>query len=250
MSDIATTGRAFTVRHPADRTFFLIMLLVIWAAMLGGFGYDMAKRAAEGTLHYPWIIHAHALAYGGWLALFTAQILLIRRGDYRTHQRMGVVALILLPLMAVLGPAAAIITFRMQTNDPHLDTAFFITQFTNVLGVVTLSIAGLLKRRDAAAHKRLMLLGMIAIMEPGFSRIWAEPLWHVFGDGFWQYLAFTYPGSIAMVVAVGVYDYVTRRRLHPAYVAGALWIFALELCAAWLYYQPWWASFSRSILVG
>ena len=37
MSDIATEGRAFTLRHPADRIFFLVMLLVIWAAMLGGF---------------------------------------------------------------------------------------------------------------------------------------------------------------------------------------------------------------------
>jgi uncharacterized membrane protein YozB (DUF420 family) len=157
----------FAVRRPTDRTFFLVNLLIIWVAMLGGFGLDMVQKAAKGKLDYPLIIHVHAVVFGGWLILLTVQMLLIRRGDYATHRKLGVVALVLLPLMLVLGPAAAITMLRLHFNDPHLDTAFMATQLTNVFGSVVLSSVGLLMRRDAAAHKRLMLLGTIAIAEPG-----------------------------------------------------------------------------------
>jgi cellobiose-specific phosphotransferase system component IIC len=93
-----------------------------------------------------------------------------------------------------------------------------------------------------------MLLGMVALAEPGFSRLLADPLYAALGDGFINYIAFTYIGSIALVIGMGVYDQVTRRRLHPAYVAGALWIFANEITAAFLYYQPWWAAFTRRLI--
>jgi hypothetical protein len=44
------------------------------------------------------------------------------------------------------------------------------------------------------------------------------------------------------VIAVGVYDLATRRRLHPAYVTAALWIFANEALATWLFHQPFWLA--------
>jgi hypothetical protein len=45
-----------------------------------------------------------------------------------------------------------------------------------------------------------------------------------------------------LVIAVGAYDLATRRRLHPAYIAAALWIFANEALATWLFYQPFWLT--------
>jgi hypothetical protein len=52
----------------------------------------------------------------------------------------------------------------------------------------------------------------------------------------------TFIGTFVLIVAVGAYDLVTRRRLHPAYVGAAGWIFANEAIATWLYYQAWWLS--------
>ncbi|MGZ3305805.1 MAG: hypothetical protein ACXU8U_08075, partial [Asticcacaulis sp.] len=70
----------------------------------------------------------------------------------------------------------------------------------------------------------------------------------IFGEGFWPYIVETYVGTIALVIVMGGYDLVTRRRLHPVYVAAALWIFANECLAAWLYYQPWWAALTTRLL--
>jgi hypothetical protein len=47
---------------------------------------------------------------------------------------------------------------------------------------------------------------------------------------------------------LGAYDLATRKRLHPAYVAGAAWILANELAAAWLYFSPAWKPISLKLL--
>jgi hypothetical protein len=50
-------------------------------------------------------------------------------------------------------------------------------------------------------------------------------------ERFNQWLQF---GTLLLVAGVGVYDLATRRRLHLAYIAAALWIIANELIADWL----------------
>jgi hypothetical protein len=41
-----------------------------------------------------------------------------------------------------------------------------------------------------------------------------------------------------LILGVGAYDLVSRGRLHPAYMAGALWIFACELMENFLHHSP------------
>jgi hypothetical protein len=92
-----------------------------------------------------------------------------------------------------------------------------------------------------------MLLGTIAVTEPGFSRIWAPFLEARLGEGYVPFYFSTYIGTLVLVIAVGAYDLATRRRLHPAYVGGALWIFANEAVATWLFYQPWWLASMKTM---
>jgi hypothetical protein len=47
---------------------------------------------------------------------------------------------------------------------------------------------------------------------------------------------------------MGAYDWITRRRLHPAYVFGAFWIFTEQVTAAWLYFNPGWKVLATSII--
>jgi hypothetical protein len=102
-------------------------------------------------------------------------------------------------------------------------------------------------RRRPAAHKRLMIMGTIALTEPGFSRIWLSFLEARLGEGYVPFYLSTYVGTLLLVIAVGVYDLATRRRLHPAYIAAALWIFANEALATWLFYQPWWLASMKAM---
>lgn len=242
MATKAADRPGFARVHRWDRNAVLACVIAVWTALVTGFGIDLVQRAGAHMLTYPWVVHAHALCYVGWVVLLAAQIWLVRTRRVAVHRRLGTMLLLLLPLMMVLGPATAI---SLNAADPAIkpgDLSFMSTQFTNVLGATTLIAAGFLARRDAASHKRLMLMGTIAITEPGFSRIWASPLSSLLGDGYLPYYFSTYIGTLVLMIAAGGYDLATRRRLHSAYIAAFCWILANQVAATWLFYQPFWLA--------
>jgi hypothetical protein len=247
MTDTTSPRAAFAPHHRYDRAMIVGVAFVIWLAIVAGFGIDLVNRAHYGGLKFPLIVHLHVVAYGGWLLLLAAQVWLMRTGRAAIHRRLGWAALVLLPLMLVLGPAAAISGAANTAHMPDKWLSWMSVQFTNAFGAVALLSAGLLLRRDGAAHKRLMLMGTIALTEPGFGRIWEAPISAAWGDGYLPLYFATYIGTIVLVVAVGVYDLATRRRLHPAYVGAALWIFANEAVAMWLFHQPFWLRAMKAL---
>lgn len=223
------------------------VVLAIWLAIVLGFGIDMVKRAHSGALSFPLITHLHVIAYTSWLVLLAAQVWLVRTGSVPVHKRLGLAALVLLPAMLVLGPATAFYGVADNPDMPDKWIAWLSVNYTNELGSIVLLTAGLLMRRNTAAHKRLMLMGTIALTEPGFSRIWLSFLEDRLGEGYLPFYFSTYIGTFVLVIAVGVYDLATRHRLHPAYVASALWIFANEALATWLFHQPFWLAWMKAI---
>lgn len=242
MADGIVARGGFAPHHRHDRTMIAAMVLAIWLAIVFGFGIDIVKRAHGGALTFPLVTHLHVVAYTGWLVLLAAQVWLVRTGRAATHRRLGLAALILLPAMAVLGPATAYYGVADNPYMPDKWIAWLSVNYTNAIGSVVLLAAGLLLRRDPAAHKRLMVMGTIALTEPGFSRIWEPLLEARLGEGYLPFYVSTYIGTFLLVLAVGAYDLATRRRLHPAYIAAALWIFANQALADWLFHQPFWLA--------
>jgi uncharacterized membrane protein YozB (DUF420 family) len=223
------------------------VVLAIWLAIVIGFAIDIVRRSHIGALNFTLIVHLHAIAYTGWLVLLAAQVWLVRTGRFAAHKRLGWAALVLLPAMLILGPATAYYGVADNPYMPDKWIAWLSVNYTNAIGSVALLTAGFLMRRNPAAHKRLMLMGTIAVTEPGFSRIWMPFLEARLGDGYAAFYISTYIGTLLLVIAVGVYDLATRRRLHPAYVAAALWIFANEALADWLFHQPFWLASMKAM---
>ena len=247
MASTSPTKAKFRPHHRRDRTGIAVLVFLVWLAIVAGFGIDVVRRAHSGDLSFPLIIHLHALAYTSWLLLLVAQVWLARTGKVAVHRRLGMLALLLIPLMLVMGPAAVISQVSSNPYMPDRWIAWMSVQFTNAFGSAVLLAIGYFKRRDAAAHKRLMLMGTIAVTEPGFSRIWAMALEARWGEGYLPFYFSTYIGTFILVLAVGAYDLATRRRLHPAYVGAALWIFANEALADWLFYQPFWLAWMKAL---
>jgi uncharacterized membrane protein YozB (DUF420 family) len=242
MASTTSVRTGFAAHHRHDRTMIAAVVFAIWLAIVLGFGIDIVKRAHSGQLNFPLVTHLHVVAYTGWLVLLAAQVWLVRTRRVAVHRRLGLAALILLPAMLVLGPATA---YYGVADNPYMSDkwiAWLSVNYTNAIGSLVLLAAGLLMRRNPAAHKRLMIMGTIAMTEPGFSRIWLPFLEARLGEGYIPFYFSTYIGTVLLVVAVGAYDLATRRRLHPAYVAAALWIFANQALADWLFHQPFWLT--------
>jgi hypothetical protein len=221
---------------------------LVWVGVLSGFGADSFNHLRKYGLDYPLIVHVHAVAFVGWLVLFTVQVALIRTGRADIHRRLGVAGAVLAAMMVVLGPATALVVAGGRFAATGQTPEFLAVQFTDILAFTGLTAAGLLMRRIPVAHKRLMLLGLIYISDAGFSRFLNGALAAPLGNGAWGEIAGLYLGSDLLMFGLGVYDLSTRGRLHPAYMAGVVWTIALQFAALILLGNPTWKALSLHLI--
>ena len=81
--------RRFQAFHKNDRNFFLIFILVCWLGVVMGFVHPVMDRInGHPRFAAPLILKIHASAFGGWLALLTAQILLVRTRRTGLHMKL------------------------------------------------------------------------------------------------------------------------------------------------------------------
>ena len=166
-----TASRAFAPFHVRDRAFFLAMAGIAWVAILAGFGPELYGQARGGSPFPSAIVLVHGAAFFGWLGLFTAQVWLIRSKRVALHRKLGVAGAIMVPLMVLLGLEANVVAQRAHFAAGESQLNFMIVPITDMINFASLAGAGLLLRKRSAAHKRLLLLATICILDAGFGRI-------------------------------------------------------------------------------
>jgi hypothetical protein len=213
-----------------------------------GFVPDVIHKFRKQGFSYPLAVHIHAAVYVSWLIFLTVQTVLIGRGRVVLHRRLGMFGAGLAVLVVLMGLVATYVVENRMLGTPRADPAFISTLLVDVLNFATLVAAALVLRSDGAAHKRLMLLATMSLLQAGFIRWWGAAMFAAFGNGFVGGWMADYLGVSLLVLGLGAYDLVTRRRLHPAYVLGAIWIFTWQFIAKWLYVSPWWGVVSLHLL--
>jgi len=242
------SANKFAPFKKADRNFFLLIVALIWFGILMGFVPELIHHYHSDEAAYTWVMPYHGTAFVGWLVLFTVQVLLARSGAMRVHRTLGLIAVGLVPTMIVLGTMAAFISERRDLGTPASDPAFMSLMLGDMVVFAGIASAGLILRGSPVAHKRLMLLSTIILTDAGYGRWWQPSLHRMFGDGFWQFWVENYLGPIVLILLAGAYDLATRRRLHPAYVWAAVWVFGFELVASYLYVSPWWTNVATGLI--
>ena len=214
-----------------DRIFFPAMALLFLFIVLFGFAQTFYlvgivplppwKHNFAGP--HPLIVHVHGAALTAWFVLLVIQTLLVAKGDLRLHRRLGYVG---------MGIAVSVVVLGFLVVCEHLARAFppgdsriaakgggSLTTLFDLVVFGALVAFAYVYRHYPAAHKRLILIGTIGILPPALAR------WPVLIAGhFWVGVMVTY----ALVVVIGIYDLISRRRVHPATVAGGLFYFALR----------------------
>jgi hypothetical protein len=163
---------AATAWSPAsDRKIYAVWIAIVWAAILAGFGMDLTRYMGVGPPP-PFILHIHAAVYVLWLGLVTLQILWIETGNLRRHKQLGWLTVGVSALMVPLGLAAALVDQARQVAHPDYAPQFLALEFEEMFAFSVFLAAGVIFRRNPAAHKRLMILSAVAISDAGFARIW------------------------------------------------------------------------------
>lgn len=201
---------------PADHRFFGAMSIIAVATVAVGFAQTYPARFASGATTVPGIVHVHAAIFSCWLILFVVQTLLVLRKRILLHQQLGVAGMFLAGLMLVVGGLVAVAMARLgHRGIPGVEfpdaEGFLLLNLASVVVFSILVAAGWQLRRRPEAHKRLMLMATVGgLLPPGIARL---PLisGHAPAIGV-AVLAFLLVGPL--------YDLVTRRRVHAAYIWG------------------------------
>ena len=215
-------ARAFQTR-PGDHRFFSVMSIVTAVTIAAGFSNTYVPKLVTGTPAVPWIIHLHAVVFASWLVFYVTQTTLVLTGRTAVHRRLGIAGVALAALMLIVGSATAITVARLGDRGiPGVEFAdvegFLLLNLAAVGVFATLVAAGWYFRRNPQAHKRLMLMATASgLVGPGVSRL-------PFVSGKTPLIGLI---MMAFLLAGPVYDLVTRRRVHQAY----LWSLPLAFAA-------------------
>jgi hypothetical protein len=170
------------------------------------------------------IVHLHAVVFTGWLAVFVAQTTLVLSGRTAVHRRLGIAGVVLAAVMLVVGTTTAIAVARVgHRGIPGVEfpdaEGFLLLNLGAIIVFAVLVGAGWYFRRNPQTHKRLMLMATAgALVGPGVSRL-------SFASGRPPVIGIM---ALAFLLAGPVYDLVTRRRVHQAYLWGGLLTIAVS----------------------
>lgn len=240
-----------STRRAARGIFFPASAALLLALVLVGFARTFYLRPWFDDTPLALSLQLHGIALTAWFALFLVQALLVRRGGIALHRRLGVLGAV---IVAAVVPSSLVVLFdivhawRAAGMDVDAQRQLLSMIVWGNLGAVLaftlFFVRGVLKRRVADAHKRLMLLASISIISPAVSRIMLLP-----ALGLQDPIMATVLGSVVLVLVLAVFDLVSRRRLHretlwgvPFYLFaqfGPVFLLPGTAADAWLMARLW-----------
>lgn len=236
------TARLTAVRR--ERVFYAAMALVIVALIVTGFArsYYFSRwfDTPRGTPEITMLLRVHGAVFTGWLALLVIQPLLVASGRIDWHRRVGAFGMALAAAMWLLGNLAAIAAIHVGYIGLGNPYAFYAIPFFDI------NLFGLLvgmawwHRRNAAAHKRLILLGSTQVLEAGLARMplaWWGPLLPQ---------ASLY-GALGVIVAGIVFDTAVRGRPHRVWVWGGILLLTSNVARLAIMNTAGWLAFAHAM---
>ena len=202
----------------ASRRFYVSIALTLLAAVLVGFSRSFFLRPLFPDYQSPSeaIFYVHGAAFTAWIILLVVQTSMVASGRTALHRRIGPFGVALAVLMIVLGALGALIAARRPTGFtgvPIPPLQFLAIPFFDLILFASLVTLATVMRRNAEAHKRLMLLATINLVTAAIAR-WPG----VLSAGPLAFFGLT----DLFIVAIGIWDFRTRGRLHPATLWGGL----------------------------
>ncbi len=210
---MATRAESWQQADTDDGAFFrrtaYAMALVIVA------GFSLQLGSGRSSFASPPLVHAHAIVFMGWVAIYVLQSRFATTGNLALHRRLGWVAAAWVVAMLGLGCAVTVALAR-QGRVPFFFTpqSFVVFDPIALITFAGLTVAAIMLRRETGWHRRLHYCGMSMLLGPGIGRLLPMPLlvpW-AFEATFAATMIFPLLGVAADVRRSG--------RVHPAWVWG------------------------------
>jgi len=225
----------------SERRFFGAMALAILFCVFLGFARSFYLKPLFPDWPAPTepLFSVHGLAFTAWVLLLLVQTTLIARGNVGLHRKIGAFGAALAITMVVLGVLAALVAARRPTGFvgiPVPPLQFLAVPLFGIALFAVFVILAVARRRDTQSHKRLMMLASIQLVTAAIAR-W--PVISQFGPP-----AF-FGITNLFIVALAIWDFRTRGRLHPVTLWGGLLAIAAQPIQLVLLGTDAWLGFAR-----
>jgi uncharacterized membrane protein len=214
-----------------EARFFAIMAWLMAATIIAGFSFNIA--AGRSSFDAPPVVHAHAIVFMGWTALYVGQNSLILAGNIALHRRLGWLSLVWLPAMIIFGLLIARHAIQARGGPPFIG----LNQFLFGNSIMLLAFGGLAGwaiavRRDTAWHRRLMFCAFAILTGPGFGRLLPMPLLIPYAWWASVFIPMIFPAIGALA------DWRRHGRVHPAWYWGMGTVAVLQIVSDLIAYSP------------
>jgi hypothetical protein len=244
MADLAVAPsfvRMYKPNRTADRIFFSAMPLVMLAMVLYGFArtYFLAGMVTAPLPNR--LIHIHGAAFTTWMILLIVQTGLVSTRHVKWHMKLGLFGFGLAGAMLVLGLLAAVNAMRRDSGPLGLDPqTFFVIPISGMLLFGTLVFFAYRLRRNTEAHKRLITIATMALMDAAIGR-WPIAVLQ-------QHPPTQDLVMLALLLMLVFYDLFSLHRVSRYTLWGALFVMAVHLVRVPLGQTAAWHAMTRHLL--
>jgi hypothetical protein len=239
MPDTVSLPHATPYKLRPDDVFFPAMAVLLLGVVLFGFAQSYFLAGMFRAPLPNRLVHVHGALFVGWIFLLVAQNILVATRNTRWHMRLGFLGVILPAPMLVLGMLTLFDSIRRNGTGIPAEI-ILVGDSEELLLFVLLTAWGLLARRSADTHKRLMILGTMAMTGPAIDR-WPWPDSMPLG---------TIVVYLLLPLFIVAYDLWSRRRVHRSTAIAYALMAALFLTLLPVAKMPLWRQCVAWIRLG
>lgn len=212
-----------------DHLFFPALAVFMSVIAFAGFSFTYFGPIIGGT--YPpagTVLHLHGWSFFLWYLLFPLQAILIARRKRALHMTLGRFSVVLVAAMVLTGILVLSVRVEEATRngEPQVWLLYGPLILSNLVLFVLFYAAGvrMALTNRLQAHKRLIIVASAIAVGAGFFRL------ILFLSGFHPLSLPIGVLSCSLFIVIGVvYDWFTRRAVHPVYWIGLVVLFAVEV---------------------
>ena len=240
---MATLAEPLPAQDMSGERFFLYSAIAMTLVIVAGFSTQVAM--GRSTFASPLLVHAHAVAFMGWVALYLTQNIFVATGRTTLHKRLGWIGAGWIVVMLVLGLAVTVAMVRRgQVPFFFQPLHFLIFDPMSLFAFVGLTIAAVRLRRQTQWHRRLHFCGMAMLLGPGFGRLIPMPLLQP-----WSWEA-TFAATL-IFPAIGILSDIRRDgHAHPAWRWGVGTMIGAFLVTQAITYSPVGGAIYQGVVAG
>ena len=222
-----------------DRQFFFAITLLLVVVVAIGFGptYYLA-----GVFRAPLpsrIVHIHGAVFSTWMILLVVQTGLISTRRVEWHRKLGVAGFVLacgMVLTVLLTAADFAMRAKAKPNSEALLT-LLVVPFTDAAAFAVLAGLAYALRKNAAAHKRLIIIATAGLTRAALVR------WHV--PILFQHQHAAYTATYVFLVLLATYDLWSTRKIHRATIWGGVFLILMGQIGGFIGPTAPWHAFAH-----